>query len=127
MGKRSQILIVDDDPDICVMIRMMLQYKGYHVIVVDSPVRVIDELRSGDINVVLMDMLLSGFNGIDICKLIKNDDTISHIPLIMMSAYSDASFKCYEAGANDFISKPFEIMDLLGKIQQAEKTVDGNF
>jgi DNA-binding response OmpR family regulator len=116
MGRPTRILIVDDDPDICTMIRMMLQYKGYSVTVIDTPMLVADQLRNDETDLVIMDMLLSGFNGVTICRSIKKDNSISHIPLIMMSAHSDAEFRCLEAGANDFISKPFDINELLNKI-----------
>lgn len=119
MGKTMRILIVDDDPDICIMIRMMLQYKGYDVTVMDNPGNVPEVLRSGGIDLILMDMLMSGFNGIDICKSVKKEEDISDIPIIMMSAHNEAEFLCLEAGADDFISKPFELKDLLEKIGQS--------
>jgi DNA-binding response OmpR family regulator len=73
-------------------------------------------MRKEGIDIVIMDMLLAGTNGTDICAEFKKDTSISHIPLIMMSAHPDAKKICMAAGADDFISKPFEIDDLLFKI-----------
>lgn len=116
MGTFAKILVIDDDPDIGIMVKMMLEYKGYTVTVLESPEHVKKLLRSGSIDVVIMDMFLSGFNGIDVCTSIKKDAAIAHIPLIMMSAHPDAKKICIAAGADDFVSKPFDLSDLLLKI-----------
>ncbi|HMD00441.1 MAG TPA: response regulator, partial [Ferruginibacter sp.] len=71
----------------------------------------------------IMDMFLSGFNGIDACNDIKHDTQLSSIPLIMMSAHADAKNKCLAAGADDFIAKPFELAELLNKIEKNLGTV----
>ena len=116
MEKLAKILVIDDDPDIGNMFRMILEYKGYTVIVLESPGQAQTIIRNEGIDVVIMDMLLSGTNGTDICAEFKKDISISHIPLIMMSAHPDAKKVCIDAGADDFISKPFDIEDLVSKI-----------
>ena len=57
----------------------------------------------------LMDMLLSGTDGRDVCRKLKTDPSTSKVKIIMMSAHPDADKSCREAGADDFISKPFDI------------------
>ena len=116
MEKTARILVIDDDPDIGMMIKMMLEYKGYKVTVLDKAEKIEEFLRNGSIDMVIMDMLLSGTNGIDICSGFKNDPAIAHIPLIMMSAHPDAKKNCLDAGADDFISKPFDMQEMLSKI-----------
>ena len=116
MEKLAKILVVDDDPDIGNMIRMILEYKGFTVVVLKNGERAPEIMKNSNIDMVIMDMLLSGINGTDICAACKKDISISHIPLVMMSAHTDAEQICLKAGADDFILKPFEIDELLRKI-----------
>ena len=112
----KKILVVDDDPDIGLMIKTMLEYHGYAVEVSDKAERVTDLVGSGRFSLLIMDMLLSGVNGIDICSSLKNDPKLSHVPVIMISAHPNAKAICQEAGAEAFISKPFDIQEMLSKI-----------
>lgn len=116
MEKLVKILAIDDDPDIGNMLKMILEYKGYSVIVLENTEDLKAIILKQGINVIIMDMLLSGTNGTDICADLKKDISISHIPLIMMSAHPDAKKICIAAGADDFIPKPFDIDELLLKI-----------
>jgi DNA-binding response OmpR family regulator len=116
MKKKCNILIIEDDPDIGGMIKMILDYKGYSPFVVANTQRINEVIKNNRTDVIIMDMLLSGANGTDICIEIKKDDSLAHIPLIMMSAHPDAESLCKKAGADDFVSKPFDLDDLLLKI-----------
>ncbi len=112
----SRILVLDDDPDIGTMIKMMLEYKGYTVTVSDRADHAEEFLRNNTIDLVIMDMLLSGVNGTDVCMGLKENNTTSHIPVMMISAHPNAREVCLQAGADDFISKPFDMQDMLSKI-----------
>ena len=116
MEKPAKILVVDDDADIGNMLRLILEYKGFSVVVLENGERATEIMKNGNIDMVFMDMLLYGINGTDICAACKKDNSISHIPFVMMSAHPDAEQICLKAGADDFILKPFEIDDLLKKI-----------
>lgn len=110
------ILVIDDDPDIGRMIKMLLEYKGYAVTVLERSEKAAEILRINNIDLVIMDMLLSGTNGIDVCASFKTDSTIAHIPVIMMSAHPDAKKICLEGGANSFIFKPFDMKEMLSAV-----------
>jgi DNA-binding response OmpR family regulator len=112
----AKILVLDDDPDIALMIRMMLEYKGYKVNTANSLQIAKDFLRTETASLIIMDMLLSGSNGIDVCRELKSDPSFAHIPVIMISAHPNASSVCIEAGADDFVSKPFQMNDLLERV-----------
>jgi DNA-binding response OmpR family regulator len=114
----KRILVIDDDPDIGLMIKMMLEFRGYWVMVMDRAEKTEEIMRTNKIDLVIMDMLLSGVNGVDICREIKQTDDIRDIPAIMISAHPNAKETCLEAGADDFISKPFDMDDMLGKIKR---------
>ena len=113
-----RILVVDDDPDIGIMIKIMLEFHGYLVDVTTKGKTAIDIIRSGDFGLLIMDMLLSGVNGVDICTHIKKDEVISSLPVIMISAHPNAKEICLNAGADDFVSKPFDMEELLSKSSQ---------
>ena len=98
------------------MFKMILEHRGYTVIVLENTEQATSIMRNEGIDVVIMDMLLSGTNGTDICAEFKKDISISHIPVIMMPAHPNAKKICMEAGADNFIPKPFDIDDLLTKI-----------
>lgn len=114
----GRVLVIDDDPDIGRMIKMLLEYKGYSVTVLDRTEQAADIIRNNGVNVVIMDMLLSGTNGIDVCTRFKKDSTIAHVPVIMISAHPDAKKICLQAGADDFLAKPFDMEEILSTIDQ---------
>ena len=110
------ILIIEDDLDIGNMIRMILEYRGYTVFILKNTEGVSELMKKRKINVVIIDMMLAEANGTDICIKLKKDASLAHIPLIMMSAHPDAENLCRISGADDFISKPFDLDQLLLKI-----------
>ena len=116
MNKIARILVLDDDPDIGTMIKMMLEYKGYMVTVSDRADMAQQALNKGGVDLIIMDMLLSGVNGTDLCVDLKKNPSTSRIPVIMISAHPNAKEICLEAGADEFISKPFDMNDILSKI-----------
>lgn len=116
MSGNNRILILDDDPDICTMIKMVLEYHGFTAFIAESEESANQVLSSGPIDLIIMDMLLSGADGTDICRRIKNDDKRSSLPVLMFSAHPTARESCMAAGADGFIPKPFEMTDLIDKI-----------
>ena len=118
MSKKNTILVLDDDPDIGTMIKMMLEYKGYSVTLSDSAEHISEIVHNNDIDLIIMDMLLSGTNGTDVCAELKQNKTTSHIPVMMISAHPNAKEICLNAGADEFISKPFDMHDILSKIDR---------
>jgi len=121
MNKKTKILVLDDDTDIGTMIKMMLEYKGYSVTVSERADQAAEALQNNGVDLIIMDMLLSGVNGTDLCTDLKKNDTTSQIPVIMISAHPNAKEICLKAGADEFISKPFDMQDILSKIDHLVK------
>lgn len=117
MEKFLSILVVDDDPDIGNMLKLMLEFKGYHITLIDSANEVENIVEEGNFGLIILDMLIGDINGTDVCKRLKNNSRISKIPVIMFSALPDAVKICLEAGSDDFVSKPFEMVTMLSKIE----------
>lgn len=118
---KTAILVVDDDPDISMMLKLMLEFKGFDVRITERPDETYEILQKDSFDLVIMDMLLSGVNGTDICAELKKNNVTSSIPLIMISAHPNAREICLQAGADDFISKPFDMHDILSKIGKLVK------
>ena len=110
------ILVLDDDPDICAMLKMVLEYHGYGAEEADGEEKARTVLSTRKVDLIIMDMLLSGADGTDICRRLKQDEKTLSIPILMFSAHPNAQNVCIEAGADDFIAKPFEMNDLIDKV-----------
>lgn len=113
------ILVIDDNEDVLFMIKVMLEMKGYKVTAKESPENIELFIETATPDLILMDMLLSGADGREVCKKIKINKTISSVPVIMISALPDAGTSCLNAGANYFLGKPFEMNDLFKTIDNA--------
>ena len=116
MSNDVLILVLDDDPDICAMLKMVLEYHGYAAEEADGEVKAKKILSEKKVDLIIMDMLLSGADGTDICLRLKQDKETSSIPILMFSAHPNAQKICMEAGADDFMSKPFEMNDLIDRV-----------
>ena len=109
---KKKILVADDDPSILEAIKLILEDEGYEVIVtVDGGTVYKMEKEYPDL--LLLDIWMSGQDGSDICKFLKSRKTTKDIPIIMISANKDTEEIARNAGADGFITKPFEIEDLI--------------
>lgn len=116
--QQVDILLVDDDKDICVMVEAILKYAGHKVQSCTLPDQLPQLLESTHPRLLLMDMLLSGTDGRDVCRRLKAAPRENPLKIIMMSAHPDADKSCREAGADDFIPKPFDMDFFIAKISQ---------
>lgn len=118
-GKSEQrrVLVADDDLSILEAIRLILEFDHYRVETV-SDARIEDKVASFMPDVILLDIWMSGGDGREICRKMKNDVKFQHIPIILISASKDVQESAKEAGADDFIAKPFEMDELLAKVAQ---------
>jgi DNA-binding response OmpR family regulator len=115
--KQVDVLLIDDDPDICQMLTAILEFEGFNTYSCTVPAE-IPKLLSGMIPcLILMDMLLSGADGRDLCMELKSDPAFSQVRIVMMSAHPDAEQTCLKAGADDFIAKPFDFDYFMEKIR----------
>ena len=113
------ILVIDDDESILEAVKLMLEVAGYGVDTLTKNGQLLKKrLAKGFPNLILLDVLLSGFDGRHIAKELKTNKKTTAIPLIMMSAHPHADRTCLEAGADAFIAKPFDIDDLLGMVEK---------
>lgn len=124
MNASQKILVVDDDQDILTVMQILFKTKGYDVEAISNGEEVFKTVQTFKPNLVLLDILISGNDGRDICKQLKITPQTKHIPVMMFSANASAEQQMQEYGADDFIHKPFDIDDLLHRIElQLEKQV----
>ena len=112
----KKILIVDDELDILEFLRVILEEEGYEVVTSDKG-EFLEQLQDDKLpHLILVDLLLSGKDGRAIVKHLKSQPETMHIPVIMFSAHPSAYETSLQAGAEDFLAKPFTIDELLAKI-----------
>ena len=117
MLQKVKILVVDDDVTIGAMLKDILIYRGYDVTVSQSPLETVQNVIEHDIELILLDKLISGVDGTEVCGLIRNNEKTADVKILMMSALHNAEPVCLEAGANAFITKPFEMEALFTKVE----------
>lgn len=113
----KKILVIEDNEDIITMIKLMLEMKGYEVFIELNPGNIESILKEISPDLIIMDMLLSGSDGREICESLKKNSPFSSIPVFMVSAHPNAKKECLEAGADYFLSKPFEIKDFYETVE----------
>lgn len=111
----ARILIVDDDVSIGTMLKDILEFKDHEVTYCQNPLETRAKILEHDIELVLLDKLISGVDGTEVCAELKGDEQVKDVPVVMMSALHNIAATCKEAGAVDFISKPFDMEALLSK------------
>lgn len=109
---KKTIWIIDDDAGILEVTEIVLQEAGYQVKIIDNVTKLDDFLAENRPDLIILDLLLSGFDGRDISKKLKDNYHTKNIPIIMMSADPHIEQKSKEAGADSFIRKPFDIAEL---------------
>jgi CheY-like chemotaxis protein len=119
----ATILFIDDDPDVRTLMSRTLQKHGFEVETAARRHEALQKLEENLPSVILLDVLLSGYDGRDLCRELKTSALTKNIPVIMFSGHPGASSQFQAYGADDFISKPFNTEVLLQKLEQHRKTV----
>ena len=115
----ERILIVDDEEDILELVNYNLSKEGYKVECVKSGEDALEKIRRNRPDLIVLDLMLPGMDGLEVCRLTKNDPAVSHIPIIMLTAKGeDADIVTgLELGADDYITKPFSPRILLARLR----------
>jgi CheY-like chemotaxis protein len=115
------VLVVDDSPTIRKVVVQQLQARGYAAITATDGAMALGILQRETIDVVLMDFVLPGINGMQVCRALKANPATHHIPVVLMSAKADKIRRqaLQQAGAADAITKPFDPLALHAVIEQA--------
>lgn len=116
MNRKTSVLVVDDDVNICELIRLYLEKEGFEVLAVHNGKSAMDVFVDSAPNIVILDIMLPGMDGWQVCREIRK---ISNIPIIMLTAKGETFDKVLglELGADDYIVKPFDPKELVARVK----------
>lgn len=118
---KEHILIVDDEEDILELVRFNLSKEGYQVICAATGEKAVEIARSELPDLVVLDLMLPGMDGLEVAKFLKNDPETQNIPIIMLTAKGEESdvVTGLELGADDYVTKPFSPRILMARVKAA--------
>ena len=115
----AKILIVDDDIETTALFENLIRKDGHYPVSVNTSLTAIETIKAELPDLILLDIMMPDVNGIELCKMIKANQPIKHIPVMMVSALSDRGTKrdATNAGAEDFLTKPVLPQDFTKKLK----------
>jgi twitching motility two-component system response regulator PilG len=118
--KRNKILIVEDEESLLKLETIILSSKGYDVVGFTDGAAAIEEISRNIPDIVILDIMLPGMDGFEICRRIKSDSASSRIPVIMLTARKNSQDmeRGLKAGAAAYMTKPFKAAQLIGTIER---------
>jgi len=116
---RTRLLVVDDEPDILELVQYNLRKAQYDVVCVASGEEALAQVRSAPPDLIVLDLMLPGVDGLEVCKALKRDTRTAAIPIVILTARGeDADIVAgLELGADDYLTKPFSSRVLLARIR----------
>nr|WP_319490604.1 response regulator [uncultured Desulfobacter sp.] len=116
---KETILIVDDEEDILELIKFNLKGEGYNILQAMTGEEAIKIAKQSGPDLMVLDLMLPGIDGLEVTRYLKNNDTTTDIPIVMLTAKGEESdiITGLELGANDYISKPFSPRELTARIR----------
>jgi DNA-binding response OmpR family regulator len=112
-----KLLVVDDDPSILDSMEIALSLQGYEVETTTKGEETFSKIESFHPDLIFMDVYLSGMDGMEITRQIKENEATKNIPVIIFSAHKSMKEVFHESGADDFIRKPFNMDELYAKVK----------
>ena len=120
-----EILVVEDDPGVRDVLEAQLEFSGFSPVCVENADDALDWLAKHQPALAILDLMLPGRDGISLCQHIRGEHSLSHLPILMISALGnqvDTRIRGLVAGANDFLAKPYNLGELIAKIHNLLKT-----
>ncbi|HOV61482.1 MAG TPA: response regulator, partial [Candidatus Hydrogenedentes bacterium] len=123
-GETGTILVVDDLPENAIILKQFLEPARFRVDAVQSGEEALTYIEKTPPDLVLLDLVMPGMSGFDVCRYLKNSPSTRHIPVIIITGLADreANIRAVEAGADDFLIKPFDRVLLMARINTSFRT-----
>jgi DNA-binding response OmpR family regulator len=121
---KGKILVVEDEKQLARLVELELKFEAYEVLVAYDGEEALEAAKDTSLDLILLDIMIPKINGIDVCKKIRQN---SDIPIILLTAKSDTTDKVIglDSGADDYITKPFEMTEVLARIRTAMRRNSG--
>ncbi len=113
------ILVVDDEPTIRDFMRTILEDEGHRALEAGDGVEALAALEASAVDLMILDVMMPKMDGLQVCNHVRQSNSISHLPIIMISANDHSSMRetCLECGANAFFAKPMPFDELLDSVR----------
>ena len=105
----DKVLVVDDEQEIRELLQRFLTQEGYEVIIASDGEEALELAEKEEPHVILLDVMMLGVDGIKTCQMIKSNEKTRSIPIIMATAFRETAGEAIDAGADDFVTKPFHL------------------
>jgi len=115
----NSILVVDDEPDIVALISYNLKKAGFAVSSASDGEEALASVREGRFDLIVLDLMLPGIHGMELCRILRNNPKTAHVPIIMLTAKGEETDKIHglESGADDYMTKPFSPKELIARVK----------
>jgi len=124
--KKAKVLVVDDEKDIIELVSYNLEKEGFKVISATDGEKALESVSSEEPAIIILDLMLPGIDGLDVCRELKRNDQTSSIPIIMLTAKGEESDIVIglELGADDYITKPFSPRILVARVKAVLRRIE---
>ena len=124
--KKAKVLVVDDEKDIIELVSYNLENEGFKVISATAGEKALELVSSEKPEIIILDLMLPGIDGLDVCRELKRNDQTSSIPIIMLTAKGEESDIVIglELGADDYITKPFSPRVLVARVKAVLRRIE---
>jgi two-component system alkaline phosphatase synthesis response regulator PhoP len=114
----AKILVVDDEAYIVELVKFNLEKEGYEVVVAHDGLKALDMVRTEEPDLIILDIMLPRMDGLEVCRLVKQDQALKAIPIIMLTAKGEEfdTILGLEMGADDYIKKPFSPREMIARV-----------
>ena len=114
---KHSILIIDDELDLCELIKFHLEKEGYRTSYLSNPLEAIGHARDFEPDLIILDVMMPELDGLRLCSMLKVDSKLKNIPILFLTARIDADekIKGFERGADDYLTKPFDNRELVAR------------
>ena len=114
----AKIMVVDDSPDLLLLISIIIKREGHQAISLTSPVELLQKLDEHNPDLIILDVNIGAYNGKEVCKNIKANTASKNIPVLLTSASSEALTDFKDYNADDILEKPFTLSTIIKKINR---------
>ncbi len=122
------ILIVEDEPDILDLVRYNLAQVGFNIVAVETGEAALDMASEEVLSLIVLDLMLPGIDGLEVCRLLKQRPETKHVPILMLTARTEEVDRIVglELGADDYLTKPFSPRELVLRVRAILRRVQGD-